>query len=252
MAPNLSQNEGARRAEESPFNRSVFEILDQVEYRVCDKGEDLEAIYRLRYESYLAAGMVKADAAKQVHDQYDELPNSYRFGIFYREKLVSTLRLHHLNKEHPIAPSCGVFGDIVNARINAGQTFIDPSRFAADAEWARSLRVLPYITLRLAVLGAKYFETDYCLIAIKEEHSAFYYRVFKAEPATGARTYPGLEVPVHLLQMNTKDHLDSVIERFPFFRYTAAEQRMLFDRPKKGEVGPLTVLPTARFSRSAA
>jgi len=252
MAPNLSTDQGAKRAEESPFNRSVFDVLDHIEYRVCDKGEDLEAIYRLRYQSYRAAGMVKTDAAKQVHDKYDDLPNSYRFGVFYRENLVSTIRIHHLNKENPIAPSCGVFGDIVNARLNAGQTFVDPSRLAADAEWGRSLRVLPYITLRLAVLGAKYFETDYSLIAIKEEHSAFYYRVFRAELATGPRTYPGLEVPVHLLQMNTKEHLDGVIERFPFFRSTEAEQRMLFERPKIGEVGPLTILPTARYSRAAA
>lgn len=252
MVSNVSEEQRARRPEDSPFNRSVFEILDQVEYRVCDKGEDLEAIYRLRYDSYRAAGMVKADAAKQVHDEYDDLPNSFCFGVFYRENLVSTLRLHHLTRENPIAPSCSVFGDIINARVNAGQTMIDPSRFAADAESARSLRVLPYITLRLAVLGAKYFDTDYCMIAIKEEHSAFYYRVFRAEPATGARTYPGIEVPVLLLQMNTKENLDNVIERFPFFRYSAAEQRMLFDRPKSGEVGPLTVLPTARYGRSAA
>lgn len=129
---------------------------------------------------------------------------------------------------------------------------MDPSRFAADAEWSRKLRVLPFITLRLAVLGAKYFDTDYCLIAIKEEHSAFYYRVFRAEPATGPRAYPGLEVPVHLLQMNTRALLDDVIEKYPFFRSTKEEQRMLYERQKTGQRDSIRVLPTARLTLEAA
>lgn len=244
--------ERSTRAEESPFNRSVFNVLDHIEYRVCEKGEDLEAIYRLRYQSYLAAGMIKEDAARQIHDKYDEMPNSYRFGVFYKGNLVSTIRVHYLSQEHPVAPSCGVFGDIIEARLRAGETFVDPSRMAADLEWGRKLRVLPYITLRLAVLGAKYFHTDYSLIAIKEEHAAFYYRVFRAEPASGPRTYPGLEVPVQLLQMNTREVLDEVIERFPFFGSTEAEQRMLYGRLRTGDTGSLAVQPTARLRLAAA
>ncbi|GGA64601.1 hypothetical protein GCM10011385_17960 [Nitratireductor aestuarii] len=252
MTPNTLTNRGTR-AEESPFNRSVFSVLDHIEYRICDEGEDLEAVYRLRYQSYLAAGMIKEDAARQIHDKYDEMPNSHRFGVFYKGNLVSTIRVHHLSQEHPIAPSCGVFGDVIEARLKAGQTFVDPSRMAADLEWGRKLRVLPYITLRLAVLGAKYFRTDYSLIAIKEEHSAFYYRTFRAEPATGPRSYPGLEVPVHLLQMNTREVLDEVIERMPFFGSTEAEQRMLYGRKRSAdETGSLSVHPTARLLLAAA
>jgi hypothetical protein len=250
VATNSAQR--GQRAEDSPFNRSVLSVLDEIEYRVCDRGEDLEAIYRLRYQAYLAAGMIKSDAARQVHDKYDDLPNSYRFGVFYRGALVSTVRIHHLSKENPQAPTCGVFGDIVASRLERGETFVDPSRFAADAEWSRKLRVLPFITLRLAVLGAKYFDTDYCLIAIKEEHSAFYYRVFRAEPATGPRAYPRLEVPVHLLQMNTRALLDDVIEKYPFFRSTKEEQRMLYERQKTGQRDSIRVLPTARLTLEAA
>ncbi|MDN2565135.1 hypothetical protein N1F89_02780 [Aquibium sp. A9E412] len=237
---------------ESTFDRSVFALLERVEYRYCDSGEDLEAIYRLRYESYLTAGMVKADASRQVKDRFDDLPNSYRYGVFFDGVLVSTLRLHHVSRKHPLSPSTEVFGEVLSPRVAAGETFIDPSRFAADLEWSRTLRVLPYITLRLAVVACKHFDPTYCLTAIKEEHASFYRRIFRSEEAAPPRTYPGLTMPVHLFQSKCADNMDDTIRRFPFFRSTAFERRMLFDRPGLGDVAPLTVLPTAKYLRDAA
>ena len=40
--------------------------------------------------------------------------------------------------------------------------------------------------------------------------------------------------------------------RFPFFRSTAMEQRLMFGRTAKGEPAPLTILPTARYMQHAA
>ena len=39
---------------------------------------------------------------------------------------------------------------------------------------------------------------------------------------------------------------------FPFFKSTPVEQRMLFAKPAKGELAPLTILPTAKYFRDAA
>ena len=36
----------------SRFARNVTAMLERTEYRRCDKGEDLEDVYRLRYKSY--------------------------------------------------------------------------------------------------------------------------------------------------------------------------------------------------------
>ncbi|MCT8997693.1 N-acyl amino acid synthase FeeM domain-containing protein [Chelativorans intermedius] len=230
----------------------VLSVLENIEYRLCESGEDLEAIYRLRYDSYLNAGMVGEDAARMVTDRYDELPNSYRFGVFYEGNLVSTIRLHYVNSAFPVSPSSEVFGDILEPRIAAGETFVDPSRFAAEREWARTLRVLPYITLRLAVVACKHFNPTFCLTAVKEEHGAFYHRIFRSTPATDARDYPGLTVPVLLLESRCSENMEDTIRRFPFFRSTAFERRLLFERPKRGEPAPLTILPTAKYLRDAA
>src|SRR5690606_31712579 len=88
----------------SAFTKSVLAVLENLEYRQCDGGEDLEAIYRLRYESYLRTGMVRPDASRMVRDRFDELPNSYRFGVFYEGELVSTLRLHYVSAKYPLSP----------------------------------------------------------------------------------------------------------------------------------------------------
>ncbi len=244
--------EEAQESEVSPFARGILNLLERIEYRVCESGEDLEAIYRLRYESYLRVGMLKPNATRMVTDSFDDLPNSYRFGVFYDGTLVSTLRLHAVTAKHPLSPSTEVFGDVLMPRIAAGQTFVDPSRFAADPEWSASLRVLPYITLRLAVVACEYFDPTYCLTAIKEEHTGFYQRIFRSSEAVPPRTYPGLTVPVHLFQSKCADNLQDTIDRFPFFRSSPSEQRMLFQRPQFGQLSPLTVLPTAKYSLAAA
>jgi hypothetical protein len=236
----------------SAFTRTILSLLDRIEYRFCDSGEDLEAIYRLRYNAYLQAGMVRPDASRMVADSFDDLPNSFRFGVFFEGNLISTLRLHHVSANHPLSPSTEVFGDVLMDRIASGESFVDPSRFAADSEWSGTLRVLPYLTLRLAVVACDYFKPTYCLTAIKEEHAAFYHRIFRSEQAAEPRVYPGLTMPVFLYQSRCSENMSSTIERFPFFGSTVFEQRLLFQRPKRGELAPLTILPTAKYIRDAA
>jgi hypothetical protein len=236
----------------SAFSRHVMDVLEHVEYRLCVGAEDLEAVYRLRYNSYLHAGMVRPDASRMVKDAFDDLPNSYRFGVFFDGVLVSTIRIHYVSSKFPTSPSMDVFGDVLARRLMAGETFIDPSRFAADIEWSTSLRVLPYVTLRLAVVACNHFNPTYCLTAIKPEHSAFYQRIFRSEQAVPPRTYPGLTVPVHLFQSKCSENMQATLDRFPFFNATAFEQRMLFQRPRRGDLAPLTILPTAKYFREAA
>lgn len=242
----------AAPAEESGFSRSVSALLEHVEYRRCESGEDIEAIYRLRYDAYLASGMITGSSSRLVEDEFDDLPNSYRFGIFIDGHLASTIRVHHVSPQMPVAPSVQVFGDELRPRLAAGETFVDPSRFAADNEFSRVFKALPYVTLRLAVAACSHFDVDYCLTAIKQEHTGFYRRIFGSEQAMPSRTYPGLVCPVYLFQSKCSENMAKTIERFPFFKSTPFEQRMLFARPPKGELAPLTILPTAKYMKRAA
>jgi hypothetical protein len=235
----------------SPFARNVAQLLEHVEYRRCDSGEDLEDIYRLRYDSYLAAGLIDENPDRRIVDEFDGTPNAHTFGVYYDGYLVSTIRLHHITAECPVGPSMKVFSDVLGPRLAAGESFVDPSRFAADIEWSTTLRVLPYLTLRLAQVACRYFNPTACLTTIREEHAAFYTRVLYAEPIMGARSYPGLTVSGLLYQSKYPEACDKVAARFPFFESTPMEQRMLFER-RQGQLGPLTILPTAKYLKDAA
>ena len=68
-------------AEPIPAALRSSDLLDQVDYRLAQTPEEKEEIYHLRYRAYLREGAVKESADQRVTDQYDDLPNSWTFGV---------------------------------------------------------------------------------------------------------------------------------------------------------------------------
>ncbi|MEP9372454.1 hypothetical protein [Mesorhizobium sp. KR1-2] len=243
---------GADAPEVSSFAQKVLELLDRTEYRRCDRGEDVEDIYRLRYKAYRTNDIVPDMENQSISDELDETPNVYRFGIYIDQRLVSTMRIHHVTQETPFSPSVKAFGDVVLPLLAKGDTFICPSRFASDPEWTRVYPQLAYVTLRLAGMACYYFETPYGLSTVREDHAGFYKRVYYSEQISEPRGYPGVFSKVVLYRTNAYLNRERYYARFPFFRSTPLEQRLLFARPEGGELAPLTVLPTAKYYSDAA
>ena len=65
------------------------ELLDQVDYRLAQTPEDKEKIYNLRYRAYLREDAIQPSADQRVTDQYDDMPNSWTFGVYLRGELQS-------------------------------------------------------------------------------------------------------------------------------------------------------------------
>ena len=246
-----SETDG-ERSQYSSFVRNIFSILERTEYRRCESGEDIENIYRLRYKAYRRTDMVPGNHDQIVHDDLDDLDNCYRFGVYIDGELVSTLRIHHVTKTHAHSPSMTVYPDVLLPRVALGQSFIDPSRFAADPEWSKIYPQIPYLTLRLAGMACFHFEAPYCLSTIRPDHAGFYRRIYESNLIGDLRDYPGLNYQVVLYQANVSAIQSRSFVRFPFFHSTAMEQRLLFGATAKGEPAPLTILPTARYIKPAA
>ena len=241
------------RSEMSAFARSVFSLLEHTEYRRCETGEDLEDIYRLRYKAYRLSGLTVPNANALLEDEMDQTPNCYPFGIYIDGRLVSTIRLHHVTPETPSSPAMSVYGDVLVPMLEAGDTFIDPSRFAADPEWARIYPQLPYVTLRLAGMACFHFNAPYCVSMIRDDHVAFYKRVYQSRKMGEPRPYAGvINCFANLYVADVLAIRRETYARFPFFKSTAMEQRLMFARPRQGEPAPLTILPTAKYWREAA
>lgn len=243
---------GAEAPDISNFAKKVFALLERTEYRRCDKGEDLEDIYRLRYKSYRSNDMIPDSENHTITDELDEAPNVHRFGVYIDQQLVSTMRIHHVTRQTPQSASTKAFGDIVHPMLAAGDTFVCMSRQASDPEWSKVYSQLPYLTMRLAGMACYYFQAPYGLSVVREDHAGFYKRIYHSEQISDARGYPGVFNKVILFRTNAYANRERFYARFPFFRSTPVERRMLFETLNAGELAPLTILPTAKYYRAAA
>lgn len=236
----------------STFVQNVNMLLERTEYRRAEAGDDLEDIYRLRYKAYRMNDVVPDSEERVIHDELDEVPNAHKFGVYVDQILVSTLRVHHVTLATPWSASTKTFPDIIYPMLEEGLTFVCMNRFASDPEWSRLLPQLPYVTLRLASMASLHFDVPYGLSTVREDHGNFYRRIFDSEMIAPGRPYPGFVKKVALYRTEAHRNRARFFARFPFFRSTEFERRMLFDKPAPGELAPLTILPTAKFLARAA
>src|SRR5438477_1109978 len=224
-------------APSSTFGRRS-DLLEQVSYRLAETSEDQEEIYHLRYRAYLREGAIHESPLQRNTDQYDGLPNSWTFGVYFRDELYSSVRISVLTSAWRQSCSTEIFGEMLHPRLDRGEIIIDPSRFVADPDKAKRFPELPYLTLRLAYMACEYFNADLGLAIVRPEHQAFYRRVFLHETIAEPRLLPGLLKPVGLMAADFPRLKEKVFERYPMMRSTAFERRMLFDRPGFAQVLP--------------
>ncbi len=215
---------------ESGFSAGVSRLLDRIDCRHADSDEEREAIFRLRYQAYLRDGSISRNSSGSFSDPYDETDNVYLFGLYIDDELASSIRIHVGSREHPYFPSLDVFPDVLQRQLDVGKVIIDATRFVADEKLSKRYRALPYATIRLNWLAAGYFDTGYSLAAVRPEHRAFYQRTFRLRLICEPRSYPHLIKPICLMASDYRTVADYVHRRYPFFRSTFFERRMLFER----------------------
>jgi hypothetical protein len=225
------------------FSDRVAQLLDRIDCRPADSGEEREAIFRLRYQAYLREGAISPNFSGTFCDPYDDSANAWLFGLYLDGELASSIRLHVAAGGHRDFPSRKVFADLLEPELDAGRVIVDPTRFVTDRRHSRLNPGLPHVTLRLAWLAAEYFSADHFLVAVRAEHQAFYRRTFNHRLICDARPYPLLAKPISLMTVHYPSVAGQVHQRYPFFRSTFFERRMLFDRDLS--------VPQIRFSTDA-
>ncbi|NEW87991.1 hypothetical protein DU475_12070 [Rhodopseudomonas sp. WA056] len=217
-------------------------LLDKVEYRLAETDAEREAIYRLRYRAYLKEGAINSNSTGIVTDRYDDLPNSWIFGVFYEGALSSSLRITVGSPDYPACPSMDVFPDFLEPWLADGKVIVDPTRFVADPVNANRLPELPYLTLRLAYVSCEHFKADIGLASVRTEHQAFYRRVMM-RLICASRPYPGLKKPISLMEIDFPAMHEKLFARYPFLRSTASERHSLFARSRHVPTLAFTEVP---------
>jgi hypothetical protein len=211
-----------------PLERGI-ELLNHVDYRLAQTEEEKDEIYRLRYRAYLHEGAIEANRDRKVTDRFDDMPNSWIFGVYFDGLLASSLRVSVASPERPDTPSMSVFRDTLGSELTKGKVLVDPTRFVADPARANRFLELPYLTLRLAYVACEYFHADLGLASVRAEHQAFYRRVF-LHTISPPRDYPSLIKPICLMAIDFPSMREKVFARYPFLRSSYFERRMLFER----------------------
>lgn len=230
--------------------QKIFEVMEDIEYRRITTIEDFENIAALRSLAFDARTVYSSKLGDNAVDKMDFTPNAYVYGMYYMGELVSTIRLHVLSRQNPYSNSLRLFPQNLQPLVDQGMTFIDSTRFAVNEEISHTVPGLPLLTLRIPMMAMTHFNADAGLALIKQEHAAFYRRVFRATSLTGPGEFPEFAIPLVVMQSPQANTADTCA-RYPVFYSTAGERRLMFEKPGQ-QLPALTVLPTAKYALQEA
>jgi hypothetical protein len=210
------------------FVDRIQAFLERVEYRRAETDEEREAIFRLRYEAYLREGAIQPSFGRRLSDKYDDLDNAWILGVHVDGRLCSSIRIHVGNHEFPEMVATDVFGEFVKPELQRGKVIVDPTRFVVDPATAGRYPELPYATVRMGHMAAEYFEADIVLATVRQEHRAFYKKVFGHVSVCEPREYPLLVKPLGLMMLDVNASRPIINSRYPFFVSDNAERVRVF------------------------
>jgi N-acyl-L-homoserine lactone synthetase len=212
------------------FSDRATDLLDRLDYRRAETNDEREQIFRLRYEAYQREGAIAPNFTKKLYDRFDDAENSWTFGLHVDGKIVSSIRICISSPAYPMTPALEAFPDLLEPEVRRHKIIMDSNRFVADAASARAFPELPYISVRLAYVASAYFDADIGTATARREHQAFYRRVFGLKPVSEPRPYPTVTKPLSLMMVDCRAVRQKILTRYPYFRSTFFERRMLFER----------------------
>jgi hypothetical protein len=224
----------------------MLQIMDEIEYRRAVSEEDMQLIAEVRRTAYEDAEIYVNGTVAYV-DEFDFDPRVFVFGVYWRERLVATLRIHILSRDNLQSHSQYYFSSLLDPLIAQGATFMDPSRFAVLPDLDREIPGLATIVLRLGLAGVRHFNCDFGLAMIKEGHGGFYRRVFNYTQMTPLQTFTGIKRK-YALYSTSRSHIDTVCFNYPVLDGLPVEASLLFSNASTAKPGVLSVRPTARLA----
>jgi hypothetical protein len=213
----------------SSFFERAASVLARVEHRCALTAEDAERVYRLRYGAYSQQSPVHWRSEGRVYDEdYDNSPNQYKIMTFLDEEFVSTFRIHVDSGRDAVLPSLSAFPELLTPILRQGRVVVDLTRVAVKLEFARTFPELPFLTIRAAWLAAQHFEADMITTTCFADQQAVYGRAFGFELLGAPRAALQGARTMACMALDCRTNRQSVENRYPMFRSTAAERRSIY------------------------
>jgi len=137
--------------------RSTVELSNFARRVTCilaSRYVERDAIFKLRYQAYLRAGLVSENSFGRHIEPADHVANAYLMRLYVDRRLVSSLRLQIGSAATPYFSSLELFPHLLEPIRRSGKTIIDMSCVATDGVLARQYVLMPYRysqTVRAAV-----------------------------------------------------------------------------------------------------
>jgi hypothetical protein len=201
--------------------------------------------YKLRYDSYLAAGYIEPNESGIFQDAYDALPNCQTLVIYDDGLPAASVRTCTLAPgSGQRSPAADTFPREVGAllsqqsAIGIGSRGIETTRLVRSPA-AENNQALVFLLYRMAGYIGMTAHTQVLLACVRTNHAPFYKRL-GYEPVTEARAYPGLKCPM-LLMSCTRRRYDEIRRAFPVIDPYAGDPDAL-DGFLSGESVPLALM----------
>jgi hypothetical protein len=209
---------------------TISEFSKRVRCSLASSYVERDAIFKLRYRSYMRAGLISQNSFGRYVEAHDHAPNSYLIGLYVDRKLVSSLRVQIGTQTTLVFPSLELFPDVLGPLLRNKATVIDMSCVATDAVLARPYALLPHVILRTWILAAEHFGADYIAAAARPQHQLFFKRALNCEMHSEMRRSPHHPESVGLLTLNFGISAKRLYQTFPFLGSTSNERHGLFER----------------------
>lgn len=224
--------------------KHTLDFLDNVSYRLMKTEADLDRVFRLRHDAYKAAQHIDGTEDGKWTDPSDTCPSASIVGVFVDDQLAASVRLHRLTELNAKSSAIQAFSELLEPKFRSGMSFTDTNRLCCDVRLLSKCKALPLAAMRATGMHAYFFNSNYSLAAVRDQHEPFYKRILGAKrwnEGDGV-LFKGTSMTVHLLAASMHDMRIRCYRSRQYFLSTDAERRALFGH--EGHVE--NVRPTAR------
>ncbi|MEM9732086.1 MAG: hypothetical protein AAF903_01215 [Pseudomonadota bacterium] len=211
------------------LDRRLHDLLPDTEFRRIVDAEDREAVLKMHYDGYCRSFDV-VEGWDGFGDPQQDRHNTMTFGLYRETVLASTVRVAVITKQEPHSQAMGLYGDILQPKLDQGQVLMEVTRLVVDPQMAQQLPELPYLTFRVVAMACQHYGVDETLSVVRLKHVPFYRRMFGGRVIGETIHYEQLQSDARLVSFPLSAITEDLSQRFSSWLSTYQERRMLFGR----------------------
>ncbi len=201
----------------APLEGQIISTHQDFTLEVCLDESSRHLAYKIRYESYLEAGMTKANLEGLLYDEYDFMPNVRIFLVWYQNQPVATVRSCVYSEAYNWLATEGVkhFRQELLEKTGPKSRILESNRFAVDPNFqGRQSLFARFLLFRAHGLNAAVHQCSYIITSVQSNHVAFYRRFLNLNPISDQpHYYEWLGADVSLLINETDACLGAILKR---------------------------------------